>query len=826
MAESDAVPRLSTALKGSYHIERELGEGGMATVFLAQDLKHRRKVAVKVLKPELSRFLGTGRFLREIEIAANLRHPHILPLFDSGDAGGLLYYVMPLVAGESLRSRLDRERQLPVADSLQIAREVSDALAYAHEKGVTHRDVKPSNILLERGHAVLTDFGIATAMGAAGEGKRLTHTGMSLGTPVYMSPEQVAGDSALDGRSDQYALGCVLYEMLAGDPPFLGSAPGDVFRQHLFVEPPPVTETRSSVPAPVATALARSLAKSPADRFRTMAEFGGELIDRAYVPTGPIDGRPPMQAPSGPANGASRLDKSAIARWLPRTIGTAAVAALLLAGAVFVIRQPAAGPAQGADPSIASAGSPSSILGSGAGPSIAVLPFRNLSGQDEDEAFVRGVHAEVVAQIGKIRSLDSRSLTSVLRYQGSDKLLSTIGDELGAAYVVDGGVQRVGGTVRINVALHDARTDQQVWGESYDSNLTVTNVLDLQREIALQLAGRLGAEVLPGERARLDVAPPESLLAYELYFEGLFHLRNLTLGQGTVADRRTARNRAFEALEEAVAEDPVWAPSRAALGTLQQWSANSPEDYERSRATFEEALQLDSLYGPAWVGLGYVRHVYERDFPGAEAAHLRAAELGVPSPGGYALLLASWGRWDEAVEAADRAVALDPQSPTTRSNRAYIHMCSGDFQQAVSELEQIRASWPEHEYPRARAWLARSYVGIGEEQRGLAEFNALRRSAFTPDPGQLAHLYSVFDSTETAEDLLLQSERDAEPVTYWHAAAAASLGDRDRAFQYLDRAVEEAYPGIVYALCTEISDLAGDPRYDRFLERLGIPGDP
>ena len=222
MADPDAVSRLNRALVGRYRIERELGEGGMATVYLAEDLKHRRQVAVKVLKPQLSRLLGTERFLREIEVAANLRHPHILPLFESGDAEGLLYYVMPLVAGESLRSRLDRERQLPIDEALQITREVADALTYAHDKGVIHRDVKPSNILLEGGHAVLTDFGIAQAVGDVGDRTRLTHTGTSLGTTGYMSPEQLSGDGALDGRSDQYSLGCVLYEVLAGRPPFQG----------------------------------------------------------------------------------------------------------------------------------------------------------------------------------------------------------------------------------------------------------------------------------------------------------------------------------------------------------------------------------------------------------------------------------------------------------------------------------------------------------------------------------------------------------------------------------------------------------------------------
>src|SRR5256712_2524663 len=217
----DQLARLQTALTGRYTIERELGRGGMAIVYLAQDLKHRRSVAIKVLHPELAAAVGTDRFLREIEIAASLTHPHIVPLHDSGEADGFAYYVMPYVEGESLRERLSRETQLPLDGAVQIAREVADALAYAHSHDVVHRDIKPENILLEAGHAVVSDFGIARAISAAG-GEKLTATGLAVGTPAYMSPEQLAGGEHVDGRTDVYSLGCVLYEMLAGGPPLPG----------------------------------------------------------------------------------------------------------------------------------------------------------------------------------------------------------------------------------------------------------------------------------------------------------------------------------------------------------------------------------------------------------------------------------------------------------------------------------------------------------------------------------------------------------------------------------------------------------------------------
>jgi eukaryotic-like serine/threonine-protein kinase len=292
---SDHSDRLTIALADRYRIERELGAGGMATVYLAEDLKHHRKVALKVLKPELAYALGPERFLREIETTANLRHPHILPLYDSGAAGGAagregvdlrpyLYYVMPFVEGESLRDRLDREKQLPLEDALRIAREVADALSYAHGHGIVHRDIKPENILLENGHALVADFGIARALSGAGT-DRLTETGLAVGTPSYMSPEQAAGERDVDGRSDLYALGCVLYEMLAGQPPFTGPTVESIVRQHLTAPPPPITQLRPAVPASVTAAVERALAKNPADRFSPVGQFAEALSAPQSLPS-------------------------------------------------------------------------------------------------------------------------------------------------------------------------------------------------------------------------------------------------------------------------------------------------------------------------------------------------------------------------------------------------------------------------------------------------------------------------------------------------------------------------------------------------------------
>ncbi|HSD33729.1 MAG TPA: protein kinase [Gemmatimonadales bacterium] len=413
----DVLSRLRSALAGRYTLERELGHGGMATVWLAHDLKHDRSVALKVLRPEVAAALGPERFLREITVTASLQHPHILPLLDSGRASGRLFYVMPYVAGESLRERLRREKQLPLAEALQLTREVADALDYAHAHGVVHRDIKPENILLESGHAVVADFGIAKALTAAG-GDELTATGIAVGTPAYMSPEQGVGSGEVDGRSDLYSLGCVLYEMLSGETPYLGSTPQTILAKKLNESPPRISVLRETVPADVEAALSKVLTRTPADRFRTAREFAEALT----------------------AGGDRRRPTPAQRRWaIPLVTGLATVGAF----GIWGIRR-AGGPAL----------SPSASV-------IAVVPFAAAAPDSQLTALGNDLAATLSANLDGVGELRTVDRLTILPHTSGRRVLTreqaaALGRRFGAGSIVHGTLVRQGPAVRADVDLYTA----------------------------------------------------------------------------------------------------------------------------------------------------------------------------------------------------------------------------------------------------------------------------------------------------------------------------------------------------------------------------------
>jgi len=665
----DLLERLREALVPRYRIERELGAGGMAVVFLAEDLRHHRRVALKVLRPDLGVEISSGRFLREIETVASLTHPHILPIHDSGETAGLLYYVMPYVEGETLRGRLHREKQLPVEDAIRIAHEVADALSYAHGRGVIHRDIKPENILLQSGHAVVADFGIARAVSAAGEATTatLTATGTVLGTPAYMSPEQASGDPEVDGRTDLYSLGCVLYEMLAGQPPFTGPTVESLRRQHLVAEPPSITALRPTVPGGVAAAIRRAMAKAPADRFSKASLFIEALSDpeRAVVEPSLHD-RPWSRALLGFF-----------------TLGLAVATVLLL----HPWRKP---PVR----SVTAPAPPRSA--------VAVLPFQSLSTQQRDAYFAGGLHEELLTQLAKVASLKVTSRTSVMGYQETSRSLKAIAQELGVGSVVEGSVQVDGQRLRVNVQLIDAATDEHLWAERYDR--TLADAFAVQSDIAQRVVTAVGAALTASEQGRLAAAPTKSTEAYLLYVQGREY-------QTRPGNRRQDVEAAQHLFERSLDLDPSFALAHAALanahGTLYWFYDPTPERLAREREEAEAALRLAPGLAEARAAMGWARY-RAHDYPGA-LTDFKAALRDLPNDAelveNKAYVERRLGHWNEAIAGLNKAAQLNPRSADIPYGLAGSYYWERRFEDAIRAYDRALELAPDfHDAAVGRGW--------------------------------------------------------------------------------------------------------------------------
>lgn len=481
----DPLDSIRAALADRYAVERLIGQGGMATVYLARDVRHDRPVAIKVLRPELAASLGADRFLREIRVAAHLQHPHILALYDSGEAAGFLYYVMPFVQGESLRARLDREEQLPLPDAIQLNCEIADALHYAHTHRVIHRDIKPENVLIQEGHALVADFGIARAVSEAG-GDKLTETGMAVGTPHYMSPEQALGGEHIDGRADQYSLACVFYEMLVGQPPFDGPNAMAILARQSMEAVPSLQVVRHSIPDEVEDAVMRALEKTPADRFPTVRDFSDALLQADLGPTARRTSPHALKATRRTTpNGFKRPQASS--RRGARFWAISAAALVLLTGTglgAWRVWHPRG---------VESGG----IAGDLDPHRIAVLYFQDVGYGDSLGYVADGLTEGLIRELGQVQGIDVISTGGVALYRGDSVPRDSVARALRAGTLVTGAVERKGGRMRVSVRLADGGSGADFERASFE--LPVSNVLAVQDTLTQKVAGlireRLGEEI-------------------------------------------------------------------------------------------------------------------------------------------------------------------------------------------------------------------------------------------------------------------------------------------------------------------------------------------
>jgi TolB-like protein/tRNA A-37 threonylcarbamoyl transferase component Bud32 len=698
--EAVEVTKVRQALADRYRVERVLGEGGMATVYLAEDLKHRRKVAVKVMRPELAATLGADRFLREIEIAAQLSHPHILPVHDSGETGGILYYVMPYVDGESLRERVQRDGQLPVDEALQLAREVAEALGHAHKRGIIHRDIKPANVMLGEGHALVADFGIARATDG---GQALTQTGLAVGTPQYMSPEQATGERDIDARADVYAIGAVLYEMLAGQPPYTGATPQAVLAKSLTEEIAPLSLARPGVPAAVAAVVAKATARKPGDRYASAVELEQALAEaRDAVRSGAI----PVAAgatSAGTAWGAFGLaavvslaviyglvSRWGLASWTLGLAGGLLVigAGVLLATGQFEGKRRAGAAVTGVGRwftwgNAARGGGMAATLwvtvalvlvfrGPGAPGGghevkrLAVLPFENL-GSTDDAYFADGIADEMRGKLTALPSFQVTARSSSVQYRGTTKSPQEIGRELSVDYLLTATVRwakTADGSSRVQVVpeLIDVRTGAATWQQTFDAELT--DVFDVQQTIARQVATALGVALGAGEQEELGARPTSNVAAYDAY------LRGEAVFQSTGGEPSALR-RAATFYEQAIALDSTfglaWARMAHVRALLFFLGMPTEDEAAEARRALERAEQLvprapETYWARSTVATNVLR---DRQLAREAATDGLAA---YPSNVDLMRLVAGFEvneQPEEALAVLERTVELDPRSPTS-----------------------------------------------------------------------------------------------------------------------------------------------------------------
>jgi serine/threonine protein kinase/lipopolysaccharide biosynthesis regulator YciM len=629
--------------------------------------------------PDLAATLGTERFLQEIKHAARLQHPHILPLYDSGEAGGFLYYVTPFVEGESLRERLDHLGHLDPTTAKQFAREIASALDYAHSQGLVHRDVKPHNILLSSGHVLVADFGIAKALGETSE-SGMTMTGATLGTPLYMSPEQLEGSEDLDGRSDLYSLACVVFEMLSGEPPFPGKSIEAIVARRLQDPTPSIRLRKGDIQTSIDTALVRAMARDPAQRYGTVTEFATALEEGTGVAGSEA-------APAPPA--------------APKT----------------------------------------------AKPSIAVLPFGNLSADPENEYFSDGLTEEIIADLSQVRDLRVISRTSSMRYKGGEHDIKTIASELDVHYILEGSVRKAANSLRITAQLIDATTDAHLWAEKYSG--TVEDVFDIQEKVSRSIVDSLRVKLTTQESAKLAERPIVDLTAHDLY---------LRAKQGIWSFTKEGIDRAVEQLEHALAitgdnvtiyqwlaiaqwqypnagisSDPIYlekaeeyaakvkqmAPDGAevamVLGLIEAQKGNMVNLVRHLRRA--HAINDTDADIPYWLAIGYI-------FVGqdANATALIPQALERDPLRGLLQWVAGFihflrGEWESAAERVERGRILELETTAYAMQMSQILICKGELDRAADYVEQTTRNRPETTFTHmAHAMIA---AARGDREKAL-----------------------------------------------------------------------------------------------------------
>jgi serine/threonine-protein kinase len=802
----ELLHEVQQALGDQYRVERELGGGGMSRVFVARDLALNRSVVVKVLPPEIVEGIRSDRFRREIQLAARLQHPHIVPVLAAGESKGMLYYTMPFIEGESLKERLDASGTLSVSDAVGILRDVADALCYAHAQGVVHRDIKPGNILLQSEHAVVLDFGVAKALSqAAVSDPTLTATGLVVGTPAYLSPEQAVADPNVDHRADIYALGAVGYELLTGKPPFTGPSARAVLSMHVVTPAEPVSNRRQ-VPVQLNTLIMRCLEKDAAERWQSALELRAALDAlRSSLEREPsISDSAAIRQISG-SRAKSYLRKFAGHPRLPRVM-------LIVVPVVVVLS--AVGLRTWLRPQASVA--PTGIE------SVAVLPFENLSGSPDAEYFSDGMTDQLTDAMAKIQGLNVSSRQSSYVFKGSRANVGEIGKKLNVDNLVSGTVIRSGEKVRITVQLVKVSNGFSRWSNSYTAD--VEDVLAVQdsisRAIAFELAGKLVA------RSGHTVAAPRKVdaEATDFYLRGRFIEKNFD---------QESLDSAILFYQRALVRDPNFAPAYAAIANA---NYNLADDYVPPKVAYPKvrtaamrALALDSTLAEAHASLANYEVSYGWNWESARREAERAVELD-PNSAPAHLSLASYfvtvGKFDRAVTEALKAASLDPLSDPVYGNVITTLRDSDRHDLATRELRKMIST--ETGVPTTvRAWLAWEYMLRGVLDTARLQMDSALALDSVCCTRTRALLYAHMGKPDSAWRLVRRIEA-IRAKRYYRADAIAevyaALNDRDGTFRWLEEAYKDRsafFP--MFRRSAEIRKFSSDPRFGALESRLRLP---